>query len=65
MEEIEYDSDKSAKNFERHHIDLEKSAEIFKHSFVDLPGKPGTTEERRRAIGYVDDVCITVIYLAW
>lgn len=59
---FEWDEKKRLATIEKHRIDfVEAAARIFTSDYIELPGK-SDIEERRIAIGSVEQVCLAVVF---
>ena len=59
----EWDEAKRLKNMERHKLDFENVDLLFGGPHITGPAKTGSEEARMMAVGMIEDVHVTVIYM--
>jgi hypothetical protein len=60
--EFEWDERKRISNAAKHRLDFEDAIEVFSEFHVRLPARAVGDELRHKAIGYVADILVAVIF---
>lgn len=60
--ELEWDERKRLANIAKHRLDFEDALSVFEEAFLKLSARPSGDEIRCRAIGYVRENLVAVIY---
>lgn len=59
---FEWDEVKRRANLDKHGLDFTDAVAVFDSNFLKLPALSIGSETRHRAVGYVGDVHVTVVY---